>query len=160
MRRREFIAGLGSAAAWPVAARAQQPAVPVIGWLAPVPGTLERSLPAFKQGLAETGYVVGRNVTIESREGDGRPALVADLVRQRVTVIVVVGVTGAQAAKAAAQTIPVVFTMAGDPVETGVVASLNRPSGNLTGVTTVGDELAGAVGRPDCNVGAPSRRGT
>jgi putative ABC transport system substrate-binding protein len=142
MRRREFIAGLGGAAVWPAAAQAQQQPVPVIGWLAPVPGMLERSLPAFKQGLAETGYVVGRNVIIESREGDGRPALVADLVRQNVTVIAAVGVTGALAAKAATQTIPVIFLMAGDPVETGVVTSLNRPSGNLTGVAAVGDKLA------------------
>jgi putative ABC transport system substrate-binding protein len=141
MRRREFIVGLG-AAALPMAARAQQQAMPVIGWHATVPGTLERFLPAFKLGLAETGYVVGRNVTIESREGDGRPALLADLVRQHVAVIAVVGVSGAQAAKAATQTIPVVFVMGGDPVETRVVASLNRPSGNLTGVTSVGDELA------------------
>ena len=145
MKRREFIAGLGSAAAWPVVARAQQPAVPVIGWLNPVPGTMERYLPAFNQGLAETGYVVGRNVTIESREGDidRLPALAADLVRRQVTVIVAAGIRSAQAAKAATQTIPVVFGMAGDPVEVGVVASLNRPSGNLTGVTTVGYELAG-----------------
>src|ERR1700674_5481223 len=141
MRRREFIAGL-SATAWPLAARAQQRAMPVIGWLAPVPGTLERLLPAFKQGLAETGYVVGRNVTIESREGEGRPALVADLVRQHVTVIAVLGIAGAQAAKAATQTIPVVFLLGSDPVETGVVGSLNRPSGNLTGVAVIGEELA------------------
>jgi putative tryptophan/tyrosine transport system substrate-binding protein len=142
MRRREFIAGLAGAATWPMVGWAQQPAMPVIGWLAPVPGTLERSLPAFRQGLAETGYVVGGNVTIESREGDGRPALVADLIRQHVTVLSVVGITGAQAAKAATQTIPVVFLVAVDPVETGVVASLNRPSGNLTGVAGFGDELA------------------
>src|SRR6266436_570755 len=120
MRRREFIAGLGSTAVWPLGAWAQQPKVPVIGWLAPVPGTLERLLPAFKQGLAETGYVVGRNVTIESREGEGRPALVADLVRQHVTVIAVLGITGARAAKAATQIIPVVFLMGSDPVKTGV----------------------------------------
>jgi putative ABC transport system substrate-binding protein len=143
MRRRQFIAGLGGAVAWPMAARAQQPTVPVIGWLDAVPGTMERILPLFNQGLAETGYVVGRNVTITSREGDRLPALAADLVRQHVTVITVVGVTAAQVAKAATQTIPVVFLMAGDPVEVGVVASFNRPSGNLTGVTTVSAELAG-----------------
>jgi putative tryptophan/tyrosine transport system substrate-binding protein len=142
MRRREFIAGLGGAAAWPLAARAQQPTMPVIGWLTPVPGTMELLLPAFRQGLAETGYVVGRNVTIESREGDEQSAFAADLVRQHVTVIAAVAVAGAQAAKAATQTIPVVFIMSGDPVETGVVASLNRPSGNLTGVAAVGGELA------------------
>jgi putative tryptophan/tyrosine transport system substrate-binding protein len=143
VKRREFIAGLGGAAAWPLVARAQQPAMPVVGWLDEVPGTMERLLPLFNQGLAETGYVVGRNVTIESREGGGLTALVADLVRRHVTVIVVVGVLAAKVAKAATQTIPVVFLMAGDPVESGVVASLNRPSGNLTGVTAVGAELAG-----------------
>ena len=145
MRRREFIAGLSGAAAWPVAVRAQQPTMPVIGWLDKVPGTMRSLLPLFSQGLAETGYVVGRNVTIESREGDRdrQPALAADLVRQHVTVIAVVGVTSTQVAKAATQTIPVVFAMAGDPVEVGVVASINRPSGNLTGVTSVSAELAG-----------------
>jgi putative ABC transport system substrate-binding protein len=143
--RRTFIAGLGAAAAWPLAARAQQPAVPVIGWLDEVPGTMERFLPPFSQGLAEIGYVVGRNVTIESHEGDRarQPALAADLVRRRVTVIAVVGVTAAQVAKEATQTIPVVFGIAGDPVEAGLVASLNRPSGNLTGVTAISNELAG-----------------
>jgi putative ABC transport system substrate-binding protein len=121
--------------------------MPVIGWLnAPAaPGTMERFLPAFNQGLAETGYVEGRNVTIESREGsvEQLPALAADLVRRRVTVIVAAGNRPAQAAKAATQTIPVVFGIAGDPVELGVAASLNRPSGNLTGITAVGSELAG-----------------
>jgi putative ABC transport system substrate-binding protein len=92
MRRRDFIAGLGGAAAWPLVAQAQQPAMPVIGWLDEVPGLMELSLPSFSQGLAETGYVVGRNVTITSREGDRdrQPALAADLVRQHVTVIAVV----------------------------------------------------------------------
>jgi putative tryptophan/tyrosine transport system substrate-binding protein len=142
MRRREFITGLGGAAAWPLVAGAQQPTMPVIGWLDNVPGTMERFLPLFTQGLAETGYVVGRNVTIEPREGDRVPALAADLVRRNVTVIVAVGGTAAQVAKAATQTIPVVFLMAGDPVEVGVVASLNRPSGNLTGVAALGGELA------------------
>jgi putative ABC transport system substrate-binding protein len=145
VKRRQFIAGLGSAAAWPVVARAQQPAMPVIGWLDGVPGTTERYSPWFNQGLAETGYIVGRNVAVASREGDRDqlPALAADLVRQHVTVIAVVGVTAAQVAKAATQTIPVVFGIAGDPVEAGLVASLNRPSGNLTGVTAIGAELAG-----------------
>jgi putative ABC transport system substrate-binding protein len=147
MRRRQFIAGLGSAAAWPVVARAQQ-AVPVVGLLTSVSRT--SGLPTFEgftQGLAETGYVVGRNVTIEPRaaEGDrGRlPALAADLVRRHVTVIVAIGASSARVAKAATQTIPVVFIMANDPVEVGVVPSLNRPSGNLTGVTIVGTELTG-----------------
>jgi putative ABC transport system substrate-binding protein len=145
MRRREFIVGLGGAAAWPVAAWAQQP--PVIGWLnvPAAPGTMDRYLPAFNQGLADFGYVVGRNVNIEFREGgvDRLPALAADLVRRQVTVIIAVGINATRAAKAATQTIPVVFGMAYDPVESGVVASLNRPSGNLTGVTSVGAELAG-----------------
>jgi putative tryptophan/tyrosine transport system substrate-binding protein len=107
-----------------------------------VPGTMERLLPAFNRGLAETGFVVGRNVSIVPGEGDELPALAAGLIRQHVTVIAVVGVNGAQAAKAATRTIPVVFLMAGDPVEIGVATSLNRPSGNLTGVTVVGDEIA------------------
>jgi putative tryptophan/tyrosine transport system substrate-binding protein len=141
MRRREFVAGLVSAAAWPVAGRAQT-ATPVIGWLGPAE-TMERFFPVFAQGLAETGYVVGRNVTIEPREGGPLPALAADLVRRNVTVIVAIGANFALAAKAATQTIPVVFLMANDPVEVGVVASLNRPLGNLTGVTAISPELAG-----------------
>jgi len=147
MRRREFIAGLGIAAAWPVVVRAQQQGVPVIGWL-DVPaaeGTRERYLPAFNQGLADAGFVLGRNVAIEPREGsiDQLPALAADLVRRQVTMIVAVGVRPAQAAKAATQTIPVVFGIVGDPVELGIVASLNLPSGNLTGITSLGSDLAG-----------------
>jgi putative ABC transport system substrate-binding protein len=141
MKRRTFIAGLGSAAAWPVAARTQQGAVPVIGWLGPVPGMIEGYLPAFSQGLAESGYAVGRNVTIARREGDRLPALAADLVRRQVTVIVAAG--SARAAKAATQTIPVVFGILGDPIQVGVVARLSRPLGNLTGVTTLGSGLAG-----------------
>ena len=144
MRRRDFITGLGSAAAWPVVARAQQPAMLVIGWLTHLQ-LMERQLPFFAQGLAETGYVVGRNVTIEPRLGsvEQLPALAADLVRRHVTVIVALGANSALAAKAATQTIPVVFLMANDPVEIGVVASLNRPSGNLTGGTAVAVELTG-----------------
>ena len=136
IKRREFIAGLGSAAAWPVVAQAQQPALPMIGWLSAVPGTIERGLPSFAQSLAETGHVIGGNVTIEPREGslDQLPALAADLVRRRVAVIYATGLRPALAAKAATQTIPVVFAMAADPVEFGVVTSFNRPSGNLTGV--------------------------
>ena len=146
MRRREFIAGLG-AAAWPLAVRAQQAAMPVIGWLSPpaASGTIEPDLPAFNLGLADTGYVVGRNVTIEFREGsvEQLPALAADLVRRQVTVIYANGIRATRAAKAATQTIPIVFRMAFDPVETGVVASLNRPSGNLTGLTGAAYELTG-----------------
>jgi putative ABC transport system substrate-binding protein len=106
---------------------------------------MEQGLPSFAQGLAETGYVVGRNVTMEPREVDREqlPALAADLVRRNVTVIVTVGANSALAAKAATQTIPVVFLMGNDPVKVGVAASLNRPSGNLTGVTAVGTELTG-----------------
>jgi putative tryptophan/tyrosine transport system substrate-binding protein len=144
IKRREFIVGLG-AAAWPVAARAQQGALPVIGWLSPVPGTMEGALPLFSQGLAETGYLVGRNVTIDA-SGDHvgqQAAIAADLVRRHVAVIVAVGRNAALAAKAATQTIPVVFALAYDPVEVGVVASLNRPLGNLTGVTTFGTEITG-----------------
>ena len=145
MRRREFIAGLGNAAAWPVVARSQQQAMRVIGWLNPVSGTMQRYLPPFAKGLAETGYFVGRNVNIASSEGDmdRLPALAADLVRRHVAVIVAAGGRPALAAKAATQTIPVVFGMLGDPVAQGVVASLNRPSGNVTGVTAIGAELAG-----------------
>src|SRR5271170_3317897 len=101
MRRRRFIAGIGSAAVWPLAARAQQP-LPVIGWLGDVPRTMEDTQPAFIRGLAETGYIVGRNVTIEPRDGDPEqlPALAADLVRRHVTVIVTIGRRSALAAKA------------------------------------------------------------
>jgi putative ABC transport system substrate-binding protein len=145
MRRREFISAIGSTVVWPLAAGAQQPAIPVIGWLNPVPGTMQRYLPPFAQGLAETGYVLGRNVTIEYPEGDidRLPALAADLVRRHAAVIVAAGLRPALAAKAATQTIPVVFGTVGDPVASGVVASLNHPSGNLTGVALVGSELAG-----------------
>jgi putative ABC transport system substrate-binding protein len=119
--------------------------VPVIGWIGAVPGTMERDLPAFSRGLAETGYVVGRNVTIDA-SGDHvgqQAAIAADFVRGHVAVIVAVGIRAAQAAKAATQTIPVAFAMAYDPIEFGVVTSLNRPSGNITGVTNVGRELNG-----------------
>ena len=120
MWRREFIAGLGSAAAWPVVAQAQQSPMPVIGWLGS-PRQTELFFPSFAQGLTETGYVVGRNVTIEPREGDhGRlPALAANLVRRNVRVIVAVGGGAAEVAKAATQTIPIVFFMGNDPVELG-----------------------------------------
>jgi putative ABC transport system substrate-binding protein len=147
MLRREFIAGLGSAAAWTAVARAQQAAVPVIGWLNPQsPETVRELLPAFLKGLAETGYVEGRNLTVEYRwaenDSDGLSALAADLVRRRVAVIVVPTTSSALAAKAATQTIPTVFVTGSDPVALGLVTSLNRPAGNLTGVAILSGYIA------------------
>jgi putative tryptophan/tyrosine transport system substrate-binding protein len=148
IRRREFMAGLGSAAAWPVVARAQQPAMPVIGYLSvqSADDDYKNFTVPFLQGLQETGYVVGRNVEIEHRwaenQYDRLPALAADLVRRRVAVIVAAGTPATLAAKAATTTIPIVFAIGGDPVALGLVASLNRPGANVTGSTMLTAELA------------------
>jgi putative ABC transport system substrate-binding protein len=146
MRRREFIAGLGSAAAWPVVAWAQQPAVPIVGVLNSISsGGRARELAGFRQGLNEGGYVEGRNVAMEHRSANGQyeqlPALAADLVRRRMTVIAALGAPAAVAAKAATTTIPIVFEVGADPVEMGLLASLSRPGGNITGVANLNSEV-------------------
>ena len=145
MRRREFIAGLGGAAAWPVVARAQ--AVPVVGFLSSLSsGYIARMSPAVRQGLSETGYIEGQNVAVEYRLADGQydrlPSLVTDLVNRNVSVILAVGGSDpARLAKAATNKIPIVFVSAADPVRAGVVTSFSHPEGNVTGVSLIGSAL-------------------
>jgi putative ABC transport system substrate-binding protein len=146
MRRREFITLLGGAAGWPLAARAQEPKVPVVGFLnSGTPAGLAQLTAAFRQGLNEAGYVEGRNVAIEYRWAEGQydrlPALVGDLVSRQVTVMAATTTPAALAAKRATSSIPIVFAMGADPIAIGMVDSLSRPSGNVTGINNYMSDL-------------------
>src|SRR5215831_16143484 len=146
MNKREFITLLGSAAAWPLAARAQQPAMPVIGFIDPRSAdAISERLRAFRQGLKETGYIEGENVAIVYRFGENQddrlPELAADLVRRQVVAIVATGDQVPALVKAATTTIPIVFLVTQDPVRMGLVASLARPGGNVTGINFLASEL-------------------
>jgi putative ABC transport system substrate-binding protein len=146
MKRREFITLLGGTAAWPWAARAQQAPKPMVGFLSSMssPVTTKR-VETFSRGMSEVGFVVGRDLTIEIRMADGQydrlPALVADLISRRASLIATLAAPATFAAKAATTTMPIVFVGADDPVQAGLVASLNRPGGNLTGITFMGASL-------------------
>jgi len=146
LRRRDCVALLGGAAAWPLAVRAQQPSMPVIGFLSSLQATDQaRIMTPFRQGLAEVGWFEGSNMTIEYRWAEGQyerlRAFAAELVRRKVIVIAATSTPAALAAKAATSTVPIVFTTGGDPIKLGLVASLNRPGGNITGVSSLNSEL-------------------
>jgi putative tryptophan/tyrosine transport system substrate-binding protein len=147
MKRRQFITLLGGAAVWPLAARAQQPSMPVVGVVTSLSSSfMERYAPALREGLNEAGYIDGRNVAVEYRSAEGYydrlSGLVAELIDHKAAVIVAVGGSDpARIAKAATGTIPIVFASAADPIKAGLVASLNRPGGNITGVSLIGSAL-------------------